>query len=387
MPGQKIARVDVKKELLVWARERSGIGRDALMHRFPKLSEWEEGKSRPTINQLETFAQATHTPVGFLFLPEPPNERIPIPDLRTMGGRRPQRPSPELLDTVFQCQQRQEWYHDFARANGDTPIYLVGSMTLSTDETEAAATIRQALNFDFENRGANWTEALRHLVDRSEARGILVMINGVVGANTHRKLNPEEFRGLALVDELAPLIFINGADTKAAQIFTLIHELTHIWLGESALSNASVRSVPASDIERWCNRVAAEVLVPINTLSRDFDPQTDLTVELDRLAVRFKVSTLVVLRRVHDAGHFTPAEFQSAYQAELERVLAILATKGGTKGGDFYNTQPLRVSRRFARALIASTLEGQTLYRDAVQMLGFKKLSTFHELAHKIGAM
>jgi Zn-dependent peptidase ImmA (M78 family)/transcriptional regulator with XRE-family HTH domain len=371
----------------VWARERSGIGRDALVHRFPKLPEWEEGRSLPTLKQLEVFAQATHTPVGFLFLPEPPEESISIPDLRTMGGARPQRPSPDLLDTLFQCQQRQEWYHDFVRANGGGPIQFVGSMTRSTNETEAASIIRRVLNFDFGSRGANWTEALRQLVDKSEAQGVLVMINGVVGSNTHRKLDPEEFRGLALVDNLAPLIFVNGADTKAAQIFTLIHELAHIWLGETALSSASARSVPANDIEGWCNRVAAEVLVPIDALSAEFDAQADLTAELDRLASRFKVSTLVVLRRVHDAGYFTPTEFQSAYRAELERVLAILETKGGAKGGNFYNTQPLRVSQRFARALIGSTLEGQTLYRDTVQMLGFKKLSTFHELAHKLGAM
>jgi len=385
VPGQKAVRVEVSKDLLTWARERSGIGREALVHRFPKLPEWEEGKSLPTLNQLEGFAQATHTPVGFLFLPEPPDERIPIPDLRTMGDTPPHRPSPDLLDTVFQCQQRQEWYHDFAQANRDAPVPFVGSMTLSTNETEAAASIRQTLSFDIGDRGANWSEALRQLVDRSEARGVLVMISGVVGANTHRKLDPEEFRGFALVDDLAPLIFVNGADTKAAQIFTVVHELTHIWLGETALSNPSARFAPTNDIEGWCNRVAAEVLVPLDAIMKNFDPDADLTGELDRLASRFKVSTLVVLRRVHDADHLTPPEFRSAYRTELDRVLAILEARGGTQGGNFYNTQPLRVSKRFARALIASTLEGQTLHRDAVQMLGFKKVSTLYELGHKLG--
>ncbi|MHB1613014.1 MAG: ImmA/IrrE family metallo-endopeptidase [Actinomycetes bacterium] len=249
---------------------------------------------------------------------------------------------------------------------------------------EAAEQIRVTLRFDPDERGHTWSDALRILVDHAEELGVLVMVSGVVGANTHRKLDPEEFRGFSLVDPLAPLVFVNGADTKAAQIFTLTHELVHLFLGETALDDADLGAAPTNPVERWCNQVAAEVLVPLASLRAALSPEVPVADELESLARRFKVSTLVALRRAHDASHLSWDEFQTAYRAELTRILEILGERSGT-GGNFFNTQPARVSKRFARAVIVSTLEGQTLHRDAFQMLGLKKLSTFEELAGRLG--
>jgi len=375
-------RVEVKPELLRWARQRAGLGLVALEQRFPQLEAWERGEESPTLKQLERFANATHTPVGYLFLQEPPIERVPIPDFRTIGNEHIEQPSPDLLDTIYICQQRQEWYRDFARTTGEAPLAFVGSLQLTSDVEKAAASLRRALGFNVEERRQipTWTEALRRFIEQADALGILVMVSGVVGSNNRRKLDPEEFRGLALVDDLAPLVFINGADTKAAQMFTLAHELAHIWLGRSALSDAGPISLLSHNVEIWCNRVAAELLVPLTILREEYQRGAELQIEVNRLARRFKVSTLVILRRIHDAGGLTREQLWAAYQEELERLRAI--PRGS--GGDFYLTHAVRVSKRFARALVASTLEGQTLYSDAFRMLGVSKLATFQELGRSL---
>jgi Zn-dependent peptidase ImmA (M78 family) len=209
-------------------------------------------------------------------------------------------------------------------------------------------------------------------------------VSGVVGSNTHRKLNPREFRGFALADDLAPLVFVNGSDTKAAQIFTVAHELAHLWLGGAALDDADSAVSAGTDAERWCNQVAAEVLLPIAAVPRAPDPGETLTDWIERLARRFKVSTLVVLRRMYDVGLMGWEEYRAAYDSEFQRIMGFVGERA-SGGGNFFNTQPARVSKTFTRAIVASTLEGQTLYRDALQMLGIKKVSTLHELASRLG--
>lgn len=377
-------RVDVKPAMLRWARERAGIDPDALSHRFPKLADWEREEVRPTLKQLEDFSKATHAPIGYLFLSEPPVERVPIPDFRTVENRRIGHPSPDLLETIYLCQQRQEWYRDYVRSLREDPLPFIGTATLQSDVELTAAEISHALSFDIEERRQcpTWTEALRRFIEQADRLGVLVMVNGVVGSNNHRKLNPDEFRGFAISDDLAPLVFINGADTKSAQMFTLAHELAHLWLGQSALSDVNPASLPTHQVENWCNRVAAELLVPLAIFRQQLRRDEDLRAALDRLAKHFKVSTLVVLRRIYDAGGLTRDAFWQAYRGELGRLLEF--QKAGS-GGDFYLTLGVRVGKRFARALVANTLEGQTLHRDAFRLLGFSKLSTFRELAHSLG--
>ena len=376
-------RIQVEPGLLRWACERARIGSSTLAERFPQLPAWERGEGQPTLRQLEAFAKATHTPVGLLLLPEPPEERLPIPDFRTIADEPVGRPSADLLDTLYLCQQRQAWYRDFAMVTGDRPLEFVGSARLTDKVETVAENIRATLGFDLEERRRlpTWTDALRRFIEQADAAGVLVMVSGVVGSNNRRKLDPGEFRGFALVDDLAPLVFINGADTKAAQMFTLAHELAHVWLGESALSDSEPRHVPGHDVERWCNLVAAEVLAPLAVFRREHDADAELRDELDRLARRFKVSTLVVLRRIRDAGALAPEAYRAAYTSELDRIRRL--PRGG--GGNFYLTLGARVSKRFAHAMVASTLEGRSSFTEAFRLLGFRKMETFRKLGASLG--
>ena len=381
-------RVAVNTELLCWARERAGLTQDDLIGKFRKLPEWEDGKKRPTLKQVEAFARAVHVPVGYLFLTEPPEETVPIPDFRTFAGQTVTRPSPNLLDTIYTCQERQSWYRDFARVEREPELAFVGSATVATPPNVVAAEMRKTLDFNLDAQRScrTWTDALRLFIEQADKASVLVMISGVVMSNNYRSLDPAEFRGFSLSDPLAPLVFVNGSDTKAAQMFTLAHELAHLWLGASALSN--IGAAPTKGLRReeiWCNAVAAELLVPLAILRAELRNGEPLPDTLSRLARTFKVSTLVVLRRLLDAKWLERPFFDEAWEQELERLQTL--AQGGSGGGNFYHTTLTRVSRRFARALVVSTLEGQTLYRDAYRMLGVSRTETFNNLGREVGVV
>lgn len=377
--------VDVNHELIRWACKRAGLDTLIVARRLPQLPSWEQGSKKPTLKQIERFAKIVHAPVGYLFLTTPPVETLPIPDFRTIGNTHIGHASPDLLETIYLCQQRQEWYRDFSISMRETQCTFVNSVALGDDVKVVADKIRNTLGFDVESRRrlSTWEDALRQFIAQADDAGVLVMVSSVVGSNNRRRLDHQEFRGFALSDDMAPLIFINGADTKSAQMFTLAHELAHIWLGKTGLSDAGPITFPSNDIEKWCNSVAAEILVPIDTLQNEYCAKEELISETGRLARYFKVSTLVILRRIYDADFITMDEFKEAYKDELDRLFTII--KSG--GGNYYLTQPARVSKRFARAIIISTLEGQTLHRDAFQLLGLKKMATFRELGDRLGVM
>jgi len=372
-------RMNIKPELYHWACNRAPVDPEKLRQRFPMYDDWVSGKKRPTLKQLEKFAKFTRVPTLNLFLSEPVVEEIPIQDLRTIGNHRVVRPSADLLDTIYMCQQRQHWYKNFALSQGEKPRFFVGSATVNSNIETVANEIQTMLHFDVEirNQLSNWTQAFSYFTGKADDLGILVMISSVVRNNSHRALDPQEFRGFTLADDIAPLIFINGADSKAAQIFTLAHELAHVWLGESTLSNSSLDSFPTQVIEKWCNQVAAELLVPSSSLHTHFCDEIDLSPEIQRLSRKYKVSTIVILRRLYDLGMISRTVLRELYRYELKRY----SPKRDGGGGNFYATLKTRVGPRFGEALVDSALAGQTDFMDALYYLGIKKISTLESFA------
>ena len=376
--------VTVKPELIDWAIVRSRLPADDLTHAFPRLDEWRTGKRMPTHRQLELFANKTMTPLGYFFLDSPPTEKLPIPDFRTVGDAPIGRPSPNLIDTIQVMLRRQGWMREYLVDDGHDPLDFIASARNVRNVVSLAARIREKLGLtvDWAEPLANWEEALRTLRNAAERIGILVASSGVVGLNTHRPLDPQEFRGFVLCDSIAPAIFVNAADSKSAQMFTLAHELAHLWVGQGGLFNL-IKMMPHDDAtERFCNQVAAEFLIPGHKLSERWKEADATEKPFNSIGRWYKVSPLVAARRALDLGLISKARFFEFYerdQAEWRRKKEE-AKKREKQGGNFYATQDSRLGRRFAYAVVRAAREGRLLYGDAYKLTDLKG-DTFNRYA------
>jgi Zn-dependent peptidase ImmA (M78 family) len=379
-----MTRVHVSPQILRWACERSRIDEFELNIRFPQLADWERGKNQPTLKQLETFAKATHTPIGYFFLPEPPVERLPIQDFRTVRAGT-SRPSADLLDTIYSMQRRQDWLREERREREGEPPEFVGGAKLSDEPEAAGREMRRLIGLDdgWASEVRTWTEAVGELRRRIEALGVVAVINGVVGNNTSRKLDVQEFRGFALTDPYAPLIFVNGADAKSAQMFTLAHELAHVWLGREGEGISGFEGLfPGNQrVEKFCDRAAAEFLVPAAELRRAWQAIKQERDVFERLARHFKVSPIVAGRRALDLRLVGRDAFFGFYNEYTQRERDKAKT---TSGGDFYNTQNTRLGATFALSVMRAALEGRLSFKEAYDLTGLRG-GAFQEYGRRLG--
>lgn len=381
----------ITPSVLRWARERDGLSTEDAAERLnvkpERLEAWESGTARPTFRQAQAIAQHLSVPFGYLFLSDPPDETLPLPDLRTVADVPAGRASPELEDLLNDALVKQEWYREQQVDDGARPIAFVGRYSLRDDPDTIATDIRNTIHIEQVTRQRAHTrdEYLRLLVEHTEGAGVLVLRSGVVGNNTHRKLRVEEFRGFVISDELAPLIFINGQDARAAQVFTLAHELAHLWVGQSGISNeppAELAEGDANAIERLCNRVASEVLLPSAEFLEAWDRAEGLDRAIDGLATRFKVSSAVVLRRAHELALVTWDEYWFHYNQLIKRRQP---QRAGGEGGNFYLTLFARNSRTLTTSLVTALAEGRVLHRDAARLLNVKVATLDTILDHVLG--
>ncbi|HKP62830.1 MAG TPA: ImmA/IrrE family metallo-endopeptidase [Polyangiales bacterium] len=379
-------RVDIPPKMLVWACERSGQGVEPFLERIPRLGDWLAEKAQPTLKQLEAFAKATRTPLGYLFLPEPPDERVPMPDFRAVAASLHAGPSPELLDTIHAMQQRQAWLHEALVEGGADVLPFVGSARLEDSPESIAAEMRRIVGLedawtDSVRSVRTWQEAVLELRRRIEKLGVMTIINGIVGNNTHRPLDVAEFRGFAIVDGHAPLIFVNGADARSAQMFTLAHELAHVWLGAEGLSGFEALFPLGTVVENWCNKVAAEFLVPAKEFHAHWREAKRTEHPFETLAREFKVSPIVAARRALDLRLIARDAFSSFYHEYTQRERQ---SKPRTGGGDFYNNQNTRVGALFAGHVIRAAMEGRIGFKEAYDLTDLHG-GAFQEYAARLG--
>ena len=357
--------VTINTNMITWAIARAGYELQDFVVRFPRIQDWLENKKKPTVKQLETFSKKVYLPFGYLFLPEPPEENLPIPFFRTNNVLTTS-VSINVYDTILLMQQRQDWLREYLKDNEFQPLPFVGKFRNRQNYAEIVADIRQTLGLHHEWASAfiTWQDALEHLTQKIEEVGIIVVFNGVVENNNKRPIKVDECRGFVLVDEMVPFMFINAADGKAAQLFTIVHELAHIWTGHSAGFDFR-QLLPANDpIELLCDKVAAEFLVPESSFNRVWKERQDI-----KSAARyFKVSEIVIARRALDLGKLSKREFFAFYEEYSNHELK----KNKSSGGDFYATTKKRLSLTFAAHVNQAVKTGKLLYRDAYKLTGLR---------------
>ncbi len=368
----------INNEVLAWALARSGLEPEALAKKLnvkPAIVDaWLDGDDKPTFVQAQKAAAALGVPFGYLYLRQPPEDTLPIPDFRTVGGTRSRLDinTRSLLSDIL---YKRDWFRDHREQNGFDPLPFVGSYSTKDDPKIVAKDIRHHIHGpDERKKSNNYEDYLRLLMGAAEDIGIWVMRTGIVGNNTHRPLDVADFRGLAIADNVTPIILINGQDSTSAQIFTFAHELAHIWLGESGVSNVNIGSTDfgtRNTVEQFCNKVAAEFLIPEQSLKNWWRVDIELAAQVDDLASLYRVSRIVVARRARDLNYIDDTTYSSFYALEAKRWRdAALKKKESGGGGDFFKTLPVRNGKSFTKAVVREAVRGGMLLRDAASLLG-----------------
>jgi Zn-dependent peptidase ImmA (M78 family)/DNA-binding XRE family transcriptional regulator len=365
--------VAITGEVFRWARERAGLSNQKLAKsvnaKLEKIRAWETGKEYPSFQQAQKLASTLSIPLGYLFLSQPPQITNPVADFRTLPGKESAALSPNLQDVLDDALRKRDWYREWRQEEGAAPFEFVGKYSPRSKPENIVRDMRQVLDVlqGFADKIGTWDLHLRLLVQQVEAAGILVLQSGIVGNNTRRKLSVQEFRGFALADKFAPLVFINAQDSIAARIFTLVHELAHIWTGTSGISNPDFEydENETQRIEILCNQVAAEFLVPNEVFVKQWSMHLDPLDNAQQLATRFRVSRQVILRRAYDAGFISFNVYRKSVQKAIKASKP--PAKGG--GGNFYNTLFSRNSRRFTTELLSAVSSGRLSYLDGARLL------------------
>jgi Zn-dependent peptidase ImmA (M78 family) len=355
--------VDINTNIITWAIARAGYELQEFLAKVPIVHKWILGEKKPTVKQLEKFSKKVHLPYGYLFLSEPPKESLPIPFFRT-NSPQTSNVSVNVYDTILLMQQRQDWLRDYLHDSDFPRLPFVGAFRNSTNVSAIVSSIRQTLRLG-ENWASSfdtWRDALDALTHKIEDTGIVMVFNGIVENNTSRPIKVDECRGFVLVDEMAPFMFINNADGKAAQMFTIVHELAHIWTGHSAGFDFKQLQPADNAIELLCDKIAAEFLVPESFFNKIWRENPTI-----KYAARyFKVSEIVIARRALDTGKITKKQFFVFYEEYSNREIAKKETQ--SSGGDFYATTRKRLSMAFAAHVNNAVKSGKLLYRDAYRL-------------------
>lgn len=382
-------RIEVKPDIFDWILSNVNFENIKTKMRDDFLL-WMTGENTPTFNQLETFSKATNIPFGYFFLSTPPVEKMELLEYRTIDSLDIEKPSRNLIDTINEMETVQEWMRNYVRSADFGELNFVGSIEKNESIDKIAATIMRSLKLSkkwFLNSSDVW-DSFKVLRERLEDIGIMVMMNGIVRSNTHRSLDIKEFRAFTLVDKYVPLIFINANDSSNGRLFSLVHEMAHIWLGVNSFYNDYQQTMNGiKKVEVLCNAVAAEILVPIDIFNTCWKEDNTAGIEdkISELAKYFRCGSIVIARRALDQGLIDKATYKLIVDSTIEKYREKRSEQ--SPGGNYYNTLKTRIDKRLVMALNNSIYEGRTTFSEAYRLTNTnrKTFSTLVEMVVGVG--
>jgi len=376
-------RIPISSEVIEWATAHGEKSEDELRKKY-RLDAWKNPQSDrdlPTFKQVQDFSRDTRIPFNYFFKKEAPAEDNTFVKFRTINNSAVQ-PSRRLIDTIHAMESRQEWMKQYLLEQNDQIHFkFLNSINDNMNPSVAAESILKLLKLGETVQSAMTDDDFFTILRSSiSTLGIMVMQNGIVGTNTHRPLDVDEFRAFVLVDEVTPLIFINSADSKKAKLFSLIHELVPALLGHNEVLNVS----PADDVisERWINQVTINVLMPAKEIELSMAIDRKFEDNLKHLSRQFHVSlvaTAIRLKSLNIYGDSAVTWAKNEQQKSLKSRVKL-------SGGNFYNTAISRVDRHFANAVINNESSGNLAVATAASMLGIT-LKTYDATVDRILGM
>lgn len=376
-------RYEVKRDVLLWAIKESQKSMNDIELKFSKINEWISGDSAPTMKQIESLANFLKIPFGYMFLATPPKTNVMKVEFRSIDNKLPE-VSKNLKDTLLQMARNQSWMSELRQELGWDKLDIIKNFDIKVNDraniVEVAKLAKKLLGLEEEwylNHATN-EKAYNYLREKLENAGILVMQNGVVGFDTHRKLELNEFRAFMLYDDYAPLIFVNGTDSTAGKIFSLMHEFVHIlYQQDDIISESSQVEIKAN--ERKINQIASEILIPQEVIKAkwiELEKKEELA-RIDTISKMLKVSSYAVAVKLSDMRMIA------------DNIVAVIASRSqkirrSTSGGDFYKNYYAKMSSNFLKSVVSQTESGNLSYTYAFKLLGGIKGNVYNQIRGEI---
>ena len=362
-----VSKVKVTKEIYLWAIAESQRDFIEVINKFEKIESWISQEDSPTFRQLEKLANFLRVPFGYMFLEKPPKTNSIQSEFRTIGNKIPEI-SKELQDTLYNMGRKKDWLSEYRKDKGWVKLIPDNYSDLSAKDRDTVC--RRAKEFigldDYWYKEIkDKTSAFNYLRDKVEDKGIIVMQSGIVGSNTHRKLNINEFRGFLLYDEVAPLIFINNNDSLAGKIFTLIHEYIHFLLQEDDIFVVEDMASDSKD-EKKINAITAEFLIPTPHVEELWDKSKNEIEQVEELSKLFHVSHLAVAIKVNAMGIISRKVVEEIKENTKTEWIDSNLKSGG---GNYYHTNRSRFGNSFIRTVIQGAESGDISYTYAFNIL------------------